>query len=58
VWRQLWRALERSDIAVFVLDSRIPWFHFQQAMWDYVTKVRRKLNPKPETVEQGTSQKH
>ena len=40
VWRQLWRALERSDIAVFVLDARLPYFHFQQAMWDYVTKVR------------------
>ena len=41
VWRQLWRAVERSDIAVFVLDSRLPFFHFQQAMWDYVTKVSR-----------------
>ena len=38
VWRQLWRAIERSDLAVFVLDARLPFFHFQQAMWDYVTK--------------------
>ena len=38
VWRQLWRAVERSDLAVFVLDARLPFFHFQQAMWDYVTR--------------------
>ena len=38
VWRQLWRAVERSDLAVFVVDSRMPLFHFQEAMWDYVTK--------------------
>ena len=38
VWRQLWRAVERSDIAVFVLDARLPLFHFQEAMWHYVTQ--------------------
>jgi len=38
VWRQLWRALERSDIAVIVLDARCPLFHFPEAIYSYITQ--------------------
>mmetsp|Transcript_58522 Transcript_58522/g.137783 ORF Transcript_58522/g.137783 Transcript_58522/m.137783 type:complete len:555 (-) Transcript_58522:385-2049(-) len=38
VWRQLWRALERADVAVFVLDARIPLFHLSQAVLQHTTQ--------------------
>jgi len=41
-WRQLWRVCERSDIILYVADSRNPLFHFSRAICDYVTKDLRK----------------
>ncbi len=31
-WRQLWRVLERSDVAVVIVDARCPLLHFSEAL--------------------------
>lgn len=31
-WRQLWRVLERSDVAVMIVDARNPLLHFSEAL--------------------------
>ena len=41
-WRQLWRVCERSDIILYVVDSRNPLFHFSRAMYDYVVNDLKK----------------
>eukprot|EP00931_Biecheleriopsis_adriatica_P011769 TRINITY_DN11284_c0_g1_i1.p1 TRINITY_DN11284_c0_g1~~TRINITY_DN11284_c0_g1_i1.p1 ORF type:complete len:516 (+),score=126.99 TRINITY_DN11284_c0_g1_i1:67-1614(+) len=43
VWRQVWRtAFERADIVIMVLDSRIPLFHFSQAVFKHITEKLEK----------------
>lgn len=41
-WRQLWRVCERSDIILYVADSRNPLFHFSRAIYDYVVNDLKK----------------
>ena len=38
VWRQLWRVLERSDVAVVVVDARNPMLHLPPALYAHVTR--------------------
>lgn len=40
-WRQLWRVLERSDIAIMVVDARNPLLHFSYALYRHVTEASR-----------------
>ncbi|KXZ49319.1 hypothetical protein GPECTOR_22g913 [Gonium pectorale] len=35
-WRQLWRVLERSDVAVMIVDARNPLLHFSDALAHHV----------------------
>jgi ribosome biogenesis GTPase A len=42
VWRQLWRVLERSDVAVVVVDARNPMLHLPPALYAHVTRRLRK----------------
>ncbi|GFR47468.1 hypothetical protein Agub_g9196, partial [Astrephomene gubernaculifera] len=35
-WRQLWRVLERSDVAVMIVDARNPLLHFSEALAHHV----------------------
>jgi len=42
VWRQLWRVLERSDVAVIVLDARCPLLHLPPALVFHVRRTLRK----------------
>lgn len=37
-WRQLWRVLEMSDIALLIVDIRFPMHHFSPALYNHVTK--------------------
>jgi ribosome biogenesis GTPase A len=42
VWRQLWRVLERCDVAVIVLDARHPLLHLPPALVFHIVKTLRK----------------
>lgn len=42
VWRQLWRVLERSDVACVVVDARNPMLHLPPALYAHVTRRLRK----------------
>jgi len=42
VWRQLWRVLERCDVAVVVLDARHPLLHLPPALVFHVARTLRK----------------
>lgn len=42
VWRQLWRVLERADVAVVVVDARNPMLHLPPALYAHVTRRLRK----------------
>ena len=42
VWRQLWRAMERSDVICCVLDARNPMLHFPAALYAHVCRVHKK----------------
>ncbi|CAD2215068.1 hypothetical protein, conserved [Angomonas deanei] len=42
VWRQLWRAVEQSDVALLVADSRFPIVHLPLAVLHYITVEERK----------------
>jgi len=42
VWRQLWRVLERADVAVLVVDARNPMLHLPPALYAHVTRRLRK----------------
>jgi len=42
VWRQLWRVLERCDVAVVVIDVRHPLLHLPPALVYHVTRTLRK----------------
>ncbi|GIM03289.1 hypothetical protein Vretimale_8048 [Volvox reticuliferus] len=35
-WRQLWRVLERSDVAIVIVDARNPLLHFSEALAHHV----------------------
>jgi len=37
VWRQLWRLLERIDVAVVVVDARHPLMHLPPALYAHIT---------------------
>lgn len=39
--KQVWRALERSDLAVIVLDARCPLFHLSLPILDYIQSDMR-----------------
>lgn len=43
-WRQLWRVLERCDIALLIVDCRHPLLHFSDALVYHVIKVNLNLN--------------
>jgi ribosome biogenesis GTPase A len=43
VWRQLWRVLERADVAVLVVDARHPMLHTPPALYAHI--VRRLKKP-------------
>ena len=42
VWRQLWRVLERADVAVLVVDARHPLLHTPPALYAHVARRLRK----------------
>lgn len=42
VWRQLWRVLERCDVAVAVVDARHPLLHLPPALVFHVTRTLQK----------------
>eukprot|EP00442_Polarella_glacialis_P045881 CAMPEP_0115095590 /NCGR_PEP_ID=MMETSP0227-20121206/29144_1 /TAXON_ID=89957 /ORGANISM="Polarella glacialis, Strain CCMP 1383" /LENGTH=622 /DNA_ID=CAMNT_0002489013 /DNA_START=177 /DNA_END=2045 /DNA_ORIENTATION=+ len=42
VWRQLWRVLERCDVAVVVLDARHPLLHLPPALIYHITHTLQK----------------
>ena len=42
VWRQLWRVLERADVAVLVVDARNPMLHLPPALYAHVARRLRK----------------
>mmetsp|Transcript_41817 Transcript_41817/g.91245 ORF Transcript_41817/g.91245 Transcript_41817/m.91245 type:complete len:569 (+) Transcript_41817:39-1745(+) len=42
VWRQLWRVLERCDVAVVVCDARHPLLHLPPALAYHVYRTLRK----------------
>jgi GTP-binding protein EngB required for normal cell division len=42
VWRQLWRVLERADVAVLVVDARHPLLHVPPALYAHVARRLRK----------------
>ena len=42
VWRQLWRVLERADVAVLVVDARHPMLHTPPALYAHVARRLRK----------------
>lgn len=42
VWRQLWRVLERCDVAVVVADVRHPLLHLPPALVYHVSRTLRK----------------
>lgn len=42
VWRQLWRVLERCDVAVVVLDARHPLLHFAPALYAHIKWTLQK----------------
>eukprot|EP00931_Biecheleriopsis_adriatica_P100057 TRINITY_DN7502_c0_g1_i1.p1 TRINITY_DN7502_c0_g1~~TRINITY_DN7502_c0_g1_i1.p1 ORF type:complete len:496 (-),score=92.75 TRINITY_DN7502_c0_g1_i1:145-1632(-) len=43
VWRQVWRmAFELADIVMMVVDSRIPLFHFSQAVFTHLHDKLKK----------------
>ena len=42
VWRQLWRVLERADVAVLVVDARHPMLHIPPALYAHVARRLRK----------------
>lgn len=42
VWRQLWRVLERADVACVVVDARNPMLHLPPALYAHVTRRLRK----------------
>mmetsp|Transcript_65182 Transcript_65182/g.172696 ORF Transcript_65182/g.172696 Transcript_65182/m.172696 type:complete len:559 (-) Transcript_65182:77-1753(-) len=42
VWRQLWRVLERCDVAVVVVDARHPLLHLPPALVHHVVRTLNK----------------
>jgi len=42
VWRQLWRVLERCDVAVAIVDARHPLLHLPPALVFHVTRTLQK----------------
>jgi hypothetical protein len=42
VWRQLWRVLERADVAVLVVDARHPLLHTPPALYAHVAEETQK----------------
>ena len=42
VWRQLWRVLERADVAVLVVDARHPLLHTPPALYAHVARRLKK----------------
>eukprot|EP00927_Polykrikos_kofoidii_P072363 TRINITY_DN68491_c0_g1_i1.p1 TRINITY_DN68491_c0_g1~~TRINITY_DN68491_c0_g1_i1.p1 ORF type:complete len:615 (+),score=115.38 TRINITY_DN68491_c0_g1_i1:117-1961(+) len=42
VWRQLWRVLERCDVAVIVVDARHPLMHLPPALVYHATRTLHK----------------
>jgi ribosome biogenesis GTPase A len=42
VWRQLWRVLERADVAVIVVDARNPMLHLPPALYAHITRRLKK----------------
>jgi GTP-binding protein EngB required for normal cell division len=42
VWRQLWRVLERCDVAVTVVDVRHPLLHLPPALVYHITRTLQK----------------
>jgi len=42
VWRQLWRVLERCDVAVVVIDARHPLLHLPPALIYHVSRTLKK----------------
>jgi len=42
VWRQLWRLLERCDVAVVIVDARHPLLHLPPALVYHVSRTLRK----------------
>jgi len=42
VWRQLWRVLERCDVAVIIVDVRHPLMHLPPALVYHVSKTLKK----------------
>ncbi|KAG5175324.1 hypothetical protein JKP88DRAFT_250233 [Tribonema minus] len=42
VWRQLWRVIERSDVALLLADARCPALHFHESLWRHVTRDLQK----------------
>jgi ribosome biogenesis GTPase A len=43
VWRQLWRALERSHMCALVVDARFPHFHFPPALYRYCLSFKKPV---------------
>ncbi|EKX39997.1 hypothetical protein GUITHDRAFT_113992 [Guillardia theta CCMP2712] len=42
VWRQIWRSVEKADIAILLLDARIPLFHLSEGYLHYIRHVEKK----------------
>jgi len=40
VWRQLWRVMERSDIAVQIVDARNPLLYYTQNLTSYAAELK------------------
>jgi len=38
VWRQLWRAIEKSDVVVIIVDIRNPLLHIPMALYQYIVQ--------------------
>jgi hypothetical protein len=43
VWRQLWRALERSHLVALVVDIRYPHLHFPPALYRYCLSFKKPV---------------
>ena len=43
-WRQLWRVLERCDVALLVCDARHPLLHFSEALVAHVMQARARAH--------------
>ena len=43
VWRQLWRAIERSHMVAIVVDVRFALFHFPPALYGYIVAFKKPV---------------